>query len=100
MINFIKRAVAKEINPTNIGMYNGIVCIIYTMLEQDLKNTELSFDLVKIARYIKRLLLENNEDKLIQNFSPLDYADYYSTILGGNSILFLKNYQTYLGQLE
>ncbi len=103
MINFIKRGTSKVIKNKNI--HNMIVCSIFTSIQQDIivvhENKEC-FDIVKIAEFMKLNFIKLASSKSIKfiDITPLQCAEFYQIVLKGNSLLFLNNYQNYIGPIE
>lgn len=105
MINIIKRAVESQVSQRAHGtLSNGVACALYCLLQEDLRilenlNKEI-FDLAKMAEIIGGNFIELSKDKDIMECTPLDFADMYCKKYKGNSIIFLKNYQDYIGPIE
>ena len=99
MINFIKKAVQQCTDPKRKELFNGLACSIYTMLLEDIILYGDVYDLAEIAEIIKESYLNITNIELSE-CTPLDYAELYAQVVAGNSVVFLRNYQQYFGQIE
>ena len=104
MIEFVKRAVSQVIYKTNKELYNGVVCSILSIIQEDVPiiRAELEiFDFVSLAKIFNSKFAAESErkDQELSELTPLDYAELYEHF-GGNSIIFLRNYQNYIGPIE
>lgn len=99
MLKLIKSAVKVYVNEKQVELFNALVCSILTMQQEDIILYPGVHDLAEIADMFADSMIAISKEELSE-LTPLDYADLYSTIIGGNTILFLKNYQNYIGPIE
>lgn len=99
MIEFIKKAVQQSTDPNRKVLFDGLACSIYTMLLEDIILYDNVYDLAEIAEMIKESYLNITNIEL-SKCTPLDYAELYAQVVAGNSVVFLRNYQQYFGQIE
>jgi hypothetical protein len=101
MINFIKTAVSKTISPNQSELHSAVACTIFTLMQEEIVvtfNESEIFDLIVLTKIIRKKFLEWSGKELSES-NPLDYAELYSKF-GGNPLVFLNNYQNYLGPIE
>lgn len=96
---FIRKAIRKAVAEKDADFAPIIYCWILSALQEDKLGEDGIFDLVKIARNIKDDLKKVTKNKCF-SYSVLDYAEFYNTISYGNSIVFLRNYTNYVGQIQ
>lgn len=105
MLNeFIKKAITKVVNKKDSKYSPIIYCCILSagqedLLGEDMPGIESCYDMIKIARHIKEQL-KSITNRNFESYSVLDYAEFYGIICKGNSIIFLRNYTNYVGQVE
>lgn len=98
MVEFIKCAVRKVEHSQNIELFNAITCMVMCDINTNTKRIEYASNIVTLANHIKQCCLQYHKE--LSECSPLDFADIYQTILGGNSIYFLRVYQDHIGPIE
>ncbi len=104
MINFIRRGVSKIVPIQQHELNNAVVCSILTTIQEDkpiiFNNTE-QFDIVVLAKIIRNKFLSfsKQRNKELSEMTPLEYAEMYE-LINGNPLVFLNNYQNYLGPIE
>jgi len=99
MLKLIRNAVDVYVLKQQKELHSAIVCTILTMQQEDIILYPGVHDLAEIASTLADVYLEISKIDLSE-LTPLDYAELYSTVTGGNTILFLKNYQNYIGPIE
>lgn len=99
MLKLIKNATEVYVLKEQKELFNAIVCAILTMQQEDIILYPGVHDLAEIANTLADVYLEISKIDLSE-LTPLDYAELYSTVTYGNTILFLRNYQNYIGPIE
>lgn len=104
MINFIRRGVSKIVPIQQHELNNAVVCSILTTIQEDkpiIFNNIEQFDIVVLTKIIKNKFLSfsKQRNKELSEMTPLEYAEMYESI-NGNPLIFLNNYQNYLGPIE
>lgn len=104
MINFIRRGVSKIVPIQQHELNNAVVCSIFTTIQEDkpiIFNNIEQFDIVVLAKIIRNKFLSfsKQRNKELSEMTPLEYAEMYESI-NGNPLIFLNNYQNYLGPIE
>lgn len=74
---------------------NAISCGIFTMMQEN--NDAMHSDIHTSAELLKKHFMENLKVPYA-DASPMDFAECFADI--GSSIVFLRNYQNYFGQIE
>ena len=97
--DFIRKAIIKAVPKKDADFAPVIYCWVLSALQEDKLGEDGIFDLVKIARSIKEKLKRATKNKY-SIYSVLDYAEFYNKIGSGNSIVFLRNYTNYVGQIQ